>query len=92
MVSGVTTKLAAELVTELVPHAPVPPVDAAVTVKPVVPAGVDAVVLSVSVVVVVIFETVVGLNTAVAPVGGVQLIVRGAEVQTPAPVQVVVIV
>jgi len=92
IVSFATTKVAFELVMELVPQVPVPPVDAAVTVKLVEPAGVEAVVEIVRVDVVLVFETVVGLNEAVAPVGGVQLIVNGADVQLPAPVQVVVIV
>jgi hypothetical protein len=91
IVSMVTTNWCVLLLTELVPHAPVPPVVAAVTVKFVEPAGVDAVLLIVRVVVVVPFETVVGLKAAVSPVAGVQLMESGAEVQVPEPVQVVVI-
>jgi hypothetical protein len=92
IVSGVTTSDAAELVIELVPQFPVPPVEAAVTVKLVVPAGVDALVEMVSVEVTELLATVVGLNAAVAPVGAVQLIVSGTEVQVAPPVHVVVIV
>ena len=74
------------------PQLPVPPVVAAVTVNGVVPAGVAPVVLIVKVEVTAAFVTVVGLKAAVSPAAGVQLIVRGAEVQVPAPVHVVVIV
>ena len=71
---------------------PVPPVEAAVTVNGVVPPGVVALVVIVRVDVVALLVTVVGLNEAVDPVGAVQLIVSGTEVQVPLPVQVVVIV
>ena len=92
MTSLATTNVALELVIELVPQLPVPPVDAAVTVKLVEPAGVEPVVEMVSVDVALLFETVVGLKAAVAPAGAVQLIVKGTDVQVPAPVQLVVIV
>jgi len=92
IVSGVTTRDALELVIELVPQLPVPPVEDAVTVNVVDPAGVEALVEIVRVEVVALLATVVGLNSALAPVGGVQLIVRGIEVQTGPPVHVVVIV
>jgi hypothetical protein len=91
IVAVATTKVWVLLVTEPAPHCPVPPVDATVTVKFVEPVGVEPVVEIVSVVVVLLFDTVVGLNAAVSPVAGVQLIVSGAEVQVPGPVQVVVI-
>jgi hypothetical protein len=87
----VTTKLWLVLFTELVPQFPVPPVDAAVTVNTVVPAGVAVVVEIVRVEVAALLATVVGPKTAVAPVGAVQLIVSGAEVQTAPPDHVVVI-
>jgi hypothetical protein len=90
-VCGATTNVAVELMTELAPQFPVPPVEVAVTVKFVDPPGVAFVVLIVSVEVGEAFETVVGLNAAAAPVGAVQLIVSGTEVQLPLPVQVVVI-
>ena len=80
------------LVIELVPQAPVPPVEVAVTVKLVEPAGVEAPVVMVSVDVRALLATVVGLKAAVAPVGAVQLMTRGIEVQVPAPVHAVVIV
>ena len=81
----------AELVIELVPHAP-PAVVEAVTVNGVEAAGVAPVVLIVSVDVVAPFVTVVGPKTAVAPVGAVQLIPRAFEVHVPAlPAHVVVI-
>jgi len=73
IVSLATTKVAVELVTELVPQFP-PAVVEAVTVKLVEPTGVEAVVEIVSVDVVLELETVVGLKEAVAPVGAVQLI------------------
>jgi len=94
IVSGAcTTKLLPLLVTELAPQlAPVPPVVAAVTVKGVVLAGVAVVVVIVSVEVAAAAVTVVGLNEAIAPVGAVQLIVSGAEVQVPLPAHVVVTV
>ena len=92
IVSVATTSELVALVIELVPQFPVPPVEAAVTVKLVEPAGVAPVVVIVSVDVVAPLVTVVGLNAAVAPVGAVQLIVRGAEVQTGPPVHVVLIV
>lgn len=91
IVAVATAKVCVLLVTEPVPHWPVPPVDATVTVKFVEPVGVEAVVEMVRVVVVLLFDTVVGLNAAVSPAAGVQLIVRGAEVHVPGPVQVVVI-
>jgi len=89
----VTMRVRAGLVViALVPHAPVPPVVDAVTVSPdVVPAGVAVVVEIVSVDVVALFETVVGLNEAVAPAGSTPLRTSGIEVQEPAPVHVVVI-
>jgi len=87
-----TTKLKLVLLTELVPQAPVPPVVDAVTVSPeVVPAGVKPVVEIVSVDVVAEFETVVGLNDAVAPVGSTPFRTKGIDVQEPPPVHVVVI-
>ena len=88
-----TTKLKLELLIELVPHAPVPPVVDAVTVSPlVVPAGVvPVVVVIVSVEVVALFETVVGLNEAVAPAGSVPFRTNGIEVHVPDPVHVVLI-
>ena len=92
IVSGVTTSDALELVIELVPQFPVPPVELAVTVKFVVPAGVEEVVEMVSVEVAELLATVVGRNEAVAPVGAVQLIVNGIDVQTAPPDHVVVIV
>jgi len=92
IVSGVTTSVALLLVTELVPQLPVPPVELAVTVKLVVPAGVAEVVEIVSVDVAELLATVVGLNPAVAPVGAVQLIVSGIEAHTAPPLHVVVIV
>lgn len=91
MVRLVTTSELPVLVTELVPQFPVPPVDAAVTVKGVVAAGVAVVVEIVKVEVAEVLETVVGPKTAVAPVGAVQLIDSGADVQTAPPDHVVVI-
>lgn len=79
------------LVTEPVPQVPTPPVEVAVTVKLVEPVGVEPVLEMVRVVDVLLFDTVVGLNAAVSPAAGVQLIVRGTEVHVPGPVHVVVI-
>lgn len=92
IVSAVTTKVALELVIELVPQLPVPPVELAVTVKLVEPAGVEALVEIVRVEVAVVLETVVGLNEAVAPVGSVPFRTSGIEVQTGPMDHVVVIV
>jgi len=90
-VGAITTRLELLLVIVLMPQAPVPPVEAAVTVNGVVAAGVEALVVIVRVDVVLLFETVVGLNAGLAPVGAVQLIVKGAEVQELVPNQVVLI-
>lgn len=88
-----TTKLKLALLIELVPQDPVPPVVDAVTVSPVVvPAGVEPVVEIVNVEVVALFETVVGLKEAVAPVGNAPFRTSGIEVQEPDPDHVVVIV
>jgi hypothetical protein len=90
---ALTTSEAAELVTEPLLQLPEPPVEATVTVKLVVPEGVDADVVMVSVDVSDVFEIVVGLKAAVAPVGAVQLMVTGGEVQVPEkPPHVVVMV
>ena len=88
-----TTREVVALVIELVPQVPVPPVDVAVTESPVVvAAGVESLVVIVSIDVGELFETVVGLNEAVAPVGSVPLNTRGIEVQVVPPAHVAVIV
>ena len=80
-----------ELVIELVPQVPLAVVDA-VTVKAVVPPGVVVPFVEiVRVDVVEEFETVVGLNDAVAPVGSVPLNTSAFDVQASLPAQVVVI-
>ena len=85
-----TTKLAEELVIEFAAVQPVAGLET-VTVKGVVPAGVEAVVVIVRVEPVELLDTVVGLNAAVAPVGAVQLMTIVFEVQVlPEPLQVVV--